>query len=79
MNQNPGEFCLVLNDDDPLFGLWKSAHSKVLSISQHHKVDSGAYFEGIHAMPVLDGKATRLLIQNISTLRALTILKIYWL
>ena len=36
----------------------KDAHSKVLSISQHHKVDNGAYFEGNTCYAVLDGKAT---------------------
>ena len=58
MNQNPENF-VVLNDDDPIVrAMKKDAHSKVLSISQHHKVDSGAYFEGNTCYAVLDGKAT---------------------
>ena len=57
MNQNPE----ILLSSMMMYcsGYEKDAHSKVLSISQHHKVDSGAYFEGNTCYAVLDGgKAT---------------------
>ena len=57
MNQN-GENFVVLNDDDPIVqAMKKDAHSKILSISQQHKVESGAYFEGNTCYAVSDGKA----------------------
>ena len=55
MNQNAENF-VVLNDDDPIVAtMKKDAHSKILSISQHHKVECGAYFEGNTCYAVLDG------------------------
>lgn len=55
MNQNAENF-VVLNDDDPIVrAMKKGAHSKILSISQHHKVECGAYFEGNTCYAVLDG------------------------
>lgn len=55
MNQNAENF-VVLNDDDPIVAaMKKDAHSKILSISQHHKVECGAYFEGNTCHAVLDG------------------------
>ena len=57
MNQTAHNF-VVLNDDDPIVAAMKQdAHSTILSISQHHKVDSGAYFEGNTCYAVSDGKA----------------------
>lgn len=55
MNQNAENF-VVLNDDDPIVAaMKKDSHSKILSISQHHKVECGAYFEGNTCYAVLDG------------------------
>ena len=55
MNQNAENF-VVLNDDDPIVAaMKKDVHSKILSISQHHKVECGAYFEGNTCYAVLDG------------------------
>ena len=55
MNQNAENF-VVLNDDDPIVAaMKKDAHRKILSISQHHKVECGAYFEGNTCYAVLDG------------------------
>lgn len=55
MNQNAENF-VVLNDDDPIVrAMKKDAHSKILSISQHHKVECGAYFEGNTCYAVLNG------------------------
>ena len=55
MNQNAENF-VVLNDDDPIVAaMKKDAYSKILSISQHHKVECGAYFEGNTCYAVLDG------------------------
>ena len=57
MNQKSDNF-VVLNDDDSIVAAMKhDAHSKILSISQHHKVENGAYFEGDTCYAVLDGKA----------------------
>jgi len=55
MNQNAENF-VVLNDDDPIVAaMKKDVHSKILSISQHHKVECGAYFEGNTCYAVLNG------------------------
>ncbi len=55
MNQNAENF-VVLNDDDPVVAaMKKDVHSKILSISQHHKVECGAYFEGNTCYAVLNG------------------------
>lgn len=55
MNQNAENF-VVLNDDDPIVAaMKKDVHSKILSISQHHKVECGAYFEGNTCYAVSDG------------------------
>lgn len=55
MNQNAENF-VILNDDDPIVAaMKKDVHSKILSISQHHKVECGAYFEGNTCYAVLNG------------------------
>lgn len=57
MNQNERDF-MVLNDDDAVVAAMASrVNSRILHISQHHKVENGAYFEGDVCYAIKDGIA----------------------